>query len=121
MTQPDDAEAQFEDELSRLRVKKQYAEPERRMIVLGLLLVAIGLVLLASSLVGARQAITVQQQLDNLALAPLGLGLTAVGATLWLRNSLTRYLRFWLIRLIYEERRNADRLAAATAPKQDED
>ncbi|MFE3112049.1 hypothetical protein [Kitasatospora indigofera] len=116
MTQSDDSEAQFEEELARLHVRKQYAEPERRMIVLGLVLAAAGIVLLVTSLVGSRQVVTVQQQLDNLALAPLGLGLTAVGATLWLRNSLTRYLRFWLVRLIYEERVNTDRLAAAKAP-----
>ena len=39
----------------------------------------------------------------------LGLGLTVVGAALFLRYSLGRYLRFWLLRLIYEEHTTADR------------
>ena len=36
-------------------------------------------------------------------------GLTVVGAALFLRYSLGRYLRFWLLRLIYEEHTTADR------------
>ncbi len=34
----------------------------------------------------------------------LGLGLIVVGAALFLRYSLARFMRFWLLRLIYEER-----------------
>jgi hypothetical protein len=39
----------------------------------------------------------------------LGLGCTIVGAALFLRYSLGRYLRFWLLRMIYEEHTTADR------------
>ena len=36
-----------------------------------------------------------------------------MGIVLWIRNSLTRYFRFWLIRLVYEQREQTDRLIAA--------
>ena len=43
----------------------------------------------------------------------IGLLVGLVGVVLWLRNSLTRYLRYWLIRLIYEDREQTERLIAA--------
>ena len=44
----------------------------------------------------------------------LGLGLIVVGAVLFLRYSLARFMRFWLLRLIYEERtRSAAQVAAS--------
>ena len=47
---------------------------------------------------------------DYSALSNLGLALTIVGAVLFLVMSLRRYLRYWLIRLIYEQRDQADRI-----------
>ena len=31
----------------------------------------------------------------------------------WLRNSITRYLRYWIIRLVYEQREQTDQLIRA--------
>jgi branched-chain amino acid transport system ATP-binding protein len=39
----------------------------------------------------------------------VGLGLIIAGAALFVRYSMTRYLRFWLLRMIYEERMQTDR------------
>jgi len=36
-------------------------------------------------------------------LAFFGIGLSIAGAALFLRYSLARFLRFWLLRLIYEQ------------------
>jgi hypothetical protein len=105
----DEVEADFEAALSRLHLRRPKAAAERRMLVLGVLTAVVGLVLLVVALAGTRQAGVVEQQLDNLALAPLGLGLTGVGCVVWLRYSLTRYLRFWLVRFIHEERAARER------------
>jgi hypothetical protein len=43
----------------------------------------------------------------------LGLALIIAGAALFVRYSLARYLRFWLIRLTYESRANTDRVVDA--------
>ena len=43
----------------------------------------------------------------------LGIALTIVGGALFIRYSLARYLRFWLIRSTYEQRANADLIVAA--------
>ena len=42
-------------------------------------------------------------------LVVLGVG----GAAMWLRFSMGRYLRYWLIRLIYEERQQTDDIVEA--------
>lgn len=43
----------------------------------------------------------------------LGIAFMIGGAALFLRYSLARYLRFWLIRLIHEDRANTDRVVEA--------
>jgi hypothetical protein len=43
----------------------------------------------------------------------MGLALIIAGAALFVRYSLARYLRFWLIRLTYESRANTDRIVEA--------
>ena len=115
MTMSTPRAAEFDAELSRLRLKRKAAEPERRLILLGTIIAACGLTLLAVALFGTRGAATLQQQVDYLALGPLGLGLTLVGAAIWIRYSLTRYLRYWLIRTIFEDRDNTDRIVNTLA------
>ena len=46
-------------------------------------------------------------------MALFGLGLVIFGSVLYLRNSMTRFLRLWLLRLIYEQR---DLSGATSAP-----
>ncbi len=48
---------------------------------------------------------------DYNVLSNFGLALTLVGSVLFLVMSLQRYLRYWLIRLIYEQRDQTDRIA----------
>ena len=43
----------------------------------------------------------------------LGIVLVIAGAALFVRFSLGRYLRFWLIRLVYEGRADTDRIVDA--------
>ncbi len=41
------------------------------------------------------------------------LGLIIAGAALFVRYSMTRYMRFWLLRMVYEERAQTDRTVEA--------
>ena len=43
----------------------------------------------------------------------LGIVLVIVGAALFVRYSLSRYLRYWMIRLIHEQRTQTDRIVDA--------
>ena len=39
--------------------------------------------------------------------------LAVVGIVIWVRNSITRYLRYWIIRLVYEQREQTEQLIQA--------
>jgi len=57
------------------------------------------------------------QQRDAIVLGLLGVTLAVVGAALWVKASLSSFLRLWLARLSYEQQARSDRVAEAlTAP-----
>jgi hypothetical protein len=49
-------------------------------------------------------------QNDAQIVAIIGLALAVVGAALFVRGSIATFLRFWLARLIYEQKAQTDRL-----------
>jgi hypothetical protein len=101
---------EFQSELARLRVKGRSADDEQRLLFAGIILMPVGLVLVLVGYVGASGTTDLSAQVPYLLSGGVfGLGLTIVGAALFLRYSLGRYLRFWLLRLIYEEHTTADR------------
>ena len=75
----------------------------------------IGLLLIVIGYVGASGTTELSSQIPYLISGGLlGLGLIVVGAVLFLRYSLARFMRFWLLRLIFEERtRSAAQVAAS--------
>ena len=103
----------FDQEIRRLRVKGGKAEPERRLLILGVVLVIAGFAVSWSGIVMVRSAESGLDQGDGLAQTMLGIGVAVVGAVLWARYSLSRYLRYWLIRQIYEDRASTDRIVEA--------
>jgi hypothetical protein len=104
--------AQFQDEVARLKLKGGGANPERTGANWGIGLAIVGVIVVAISFLSAKGAGTATQLTSEIA-AVIGLLVGLIGVALWVRNSLTRYLRYWLIRLIYEEREQTERLIAA--------
>ncbi|HZA60111.1 MAG TPA: hypothetical protein VE754_00325 [Actinomycetota bacterium] len=101
---------EFEAELARLRVKGSSATDEQRLLLAGIVLMPLGLFLVMIGWFGASGTTEFSSQVPYLISGGvLGLGLTVVGAALFLRYSLARYLRFWLLRLVFEERAASDR------------
>lgn len=101
---------EFEAELARLRVKRASSTTEQRLLLAGVVLMPLGLVLVLAGYVGASGTTEFSSQVPYLLSGGvLGIGVTIVGAALFLRYSLGRYLRFWLLRLIFEEHATADR------------
>jgi hypothetical protein len=104
--------AQFQDEVAKLKLKGGGANPERTGTNWGIGLTIVGVVVVAIAFLSAKGASTATQLTSEVA-ALIGLLVGLIGIALWLRNSLTRYLRYWLIRLIYEDREQTERLIAA--------
>ena len=106
--------AQFQGEVAKLKVKGGGANSERNGAQLGIGLAIVGVIIVAISWLSSKGAgSSVNARLDSQVAAIIGLLVGIVGVALWIRNSLTSYLRYWLIRMIYEEREQTERLIAA--------
>jgi hypothetical protein len=55
-------------------------------------------------------------QRDALVLALVGIALAIIGGALYLKGTLSSFLRFWLVRDLHERRAQTDRLLAADEP-----
>ena len=94
----------FEAEVSGLRIKGGSIERERQLTTLGLVLAVAGLVVAIAMAVISGGASDSRAPYTYLSWGLVGLILAIVGMALWFRYSLTHYLRYWLLRLVYEER-----------------
>lgn len=105
---------EFQSEVERLRIRGSSPSAEQRFLLIGSLLMPVGIVLV---LIGWWGASGTSDQADQMPFlisgGILGLAVTFAGAALFLRYSLGRYLRYWLLRLIYEERISTDRSVEA--------
>jgi hypothetical protein len=104
--------AQFQDEVTKLKLKGGGANPERTGASWGIGLAIVGAIIVVIAWLSGKGGNTAAK-LDSEVAAIIGLLVGLVGLALWLRNSLTRYLRYWLIRLIYEDREQTERLINA--------
>jgi uncharacterized membrane protein YeaQ/YmgE (transglycosylase-associated protein family) len=99
-----DRRTAFEAEISRIQLKAGRASNERRFLVAGLGAMFVGVVvafvafLISTAMADTRDVISMS------ILAVFGLTLAVVGAAVFLRYALGRFFRFWLLRLIYEQR-----------------
>ncbi len=94
---------QFEADIAKVRVKTGGAAGEPRLIALGaVLMVAGAAVALIAFIVSGSQSDT-RDVMSSIILAVFGLSLAVVGTAVFLRYSIGRFLRFWLLRLIYEQ------------------
>jgi hypothetical protein len=104
---------QFQEEVNGLKVTGGKANPERTGQMLGGVLMLVGLILGFYAYFGlSHPASGPLQQGDATVIGLLGVGFCIVGTGLFVVFSLTRYFRYWLVRLIYEQREQTDRLQA---------
>jgi len=105
---------QFQAEVDQLKVTGGKANPERIGRAIGAVLMAVGLILGIYAYFGLSHSTSNPlQQGDATVVGLLGVGFTVVGTGMFVVFSLTRYFRYWLVRLIYEQRDMADRLSGS--------
>ncbi|MGW1214986.1 hypothetical protein ACWD5F_35715 [Streptomyces sp. NPDC002499] len=100
----------FVRELADLRIPDPAAARAGLWLRLGGTLMALGLVLALSAYLLSHTTQNPLDQRDALALGLGGIAATVVGAALFLRYSLTGFLRFWMARQSYDLAVLADRL-----------
>ena len=109
--------AQFQDEVGKLKVTGGGANPERLASQWGIGLVVVGFVIAIISWFSAQDSSDTLVNLRSIIFAIIGVGISVVGIVIWLRNSITRYLRYWIIRLVYEQREQTEQLIEALRNK----
>jgi len=106
--------AQFENEIAGMQISTPRADQERWALIAGLVSMAVGVACIIGGWWGASGTTVITEAISYaISGGMLGLGLIVIGAALFVRYSTTRYLRYWLVRLIYEDQANADRVVAA--------
>lgn len=109
-----DRVAEFTAEIQAMKLRGSSAEGERWLLVAGVVGIVAGLAL---TIIGGVQVMNNTAPADQRAYLAtgtfLGIALLIAGAALFVRYSLARYLRFWLIRMVWESRANTDRVVAA--------
>jgi hypothetical protein len=105
--------AEFEHEVAKLKVSGGGANPERLAERWGIGLTILGFVVAFISWWSAFNAGTFEDIYRAQIFALIGIGISIVGIVIWIRNSTTRYLRYWIIRLVYEQREQTERLVDA--------
>ena len=109
--------AQFEEEIAKLKVTGGGANPERLGAQWGIGLTIVGFLVAIIAYWSALDSKSTNTQLRSQIIAIIGIGLALVGIVIWVRNSITRYLRYWIIRLVYEQREQTDAIVRALKEK----
>jgi hypothetical protein len=105
---------EFTREVAAMGIRTPEAERERWALIGGVVAMVLGLLMIIGGWWGASGTTVVVEAVSYLISGGvLGLGLIVIGAALFVRYSSTRYLRYWLIRMIYEEQANTDRVVEA--------
>lgn len=117
---PTDRVDQFKAEIAEMKLKTGRTRTERAFEVLGAVLMVAGIVIAfgayAASLNVKATPGTNVDVLDSNSYVPLaitGLAVSVMGGFVFLRYSLARFLRFWLLRQTYEQRVAIDEASAA--------
>ena len=118
----EDRAAQFKAEIAEMRLKTGRTNAENLLQILGVVLMIAGIAIAfgayrASVNVTATPGSNVDI-LDSNSYTPLaiaGLAISIAGGFLFLRYSLAKFLRFWLLRQSYEQRIAIDEAASRGA------
>jgi hypothetical protein len=111
---------EFQEEVGKLKVTGGGANPERLGMYWGIGLTILGFVIAIISWWSALDAPSqtgVPTMLRSVCFTMIGAALAIVGIVLWARNSITRYLRYWIVRLVYEQREQTEQLVKALRDK----
>ena len=112
---------EFVTQVDDLKVTGGRSNPERTWMIVGAVGLVLGLVLTLMAWIRTGGTSNTGDFADFAAMGRFGLALTVAGAVLFAVMGTRRWLRFWLVRLVYEMREQSDRFdRAATAPVEHE-
>ena len=95
---------QFKRDISEMRIKDPSVARDTLLLRVGAVLLVAGVVVSIAAYFLSHGTSSTLNQNDDQTIGMAGVAVTVLGATLFLRYSLGSFLRFWLARLIYEQR-----------------
>ena len=101
---------QFKQDIAAMQVRDPASGRDRLFLRGGVTLMIIGVIVAIVGYVLSHQTKIALEQTDAMIVALIGIALTIVGSALFLRGSIAGFLRFWLARLIYEQKAQTDRV-----------
>jgi hypothetical protein len=109
---------QFKADVATMRVKTNRGRRDSALQVVGLVLMIVGVVvafIVYQSSTNEGDARNIQ---SDIILAITMLGLTVLGAALFVFASVARFLRVWLLRQVYEGQEQVERVLASVRQEQ---
>ena len=104
VTLSEERRQEFATDIEKLHIAKTSGPRDRVVLVLGLVLAIVGLAVALLCYTQATGFNDIRDQTEMMILALFALGMVVLGTGLYCVKSLTRFLRLWLLRLIYEQR-----------------
>lgn len=104
---------QFKAEMADLKLKTGGASKDGPLQIAGVLLMVIGIALAFISYQSSTGQSDQRDIQELIILSITGLAITVAGAALYLRCALAKFLRFWLLRQIHENRTQLDTVVDA--------
>ncbi len=94
----------FKTEVSNLKIKDPNASRDALFVKLGGAVMVIGVVVAVVAFFMSHNTTSFLTQNDAQTVGMIGIAVTVAGAAVFLRYSFSSFLRFWLARLIFEQR-----------------
>lgn len=104
---------EFQQEVDQMKVTGGKANPERVWVILSVLGLIVGVVLTLFGWIATQGTTSTLDFASYNAMGNFGLALTVASAAVFAVMSLRRYFRFWLVRLIFEQREQTDRIVGS--------
>ncbi len=101
---------EFQSEVDALKVGGGGANPERTWLRVAVVGLVASVVIEVIAYFGSHGTTDALAQRDYIVIALLGVAVAVISTGLFVTFSLTRYFRYWLIRLIYQDRESSDRM-----------
>lgn len=103
---------EFKTDIEDMKLKSS-SQKERGLQIFAVLLIIGGLITSFSAYFSSTHQEDIRDQNELIVLAIASLGLILIGSVMFVRYSMAKFLRFWLLRQFYEGQDHIDRIVHA--------
>jgi hypothetical protein len=104
---------QFKADIADMKIRDPAVGRESLLLWVGIAGLVVGIAVTVIAYFLSKNSNSPLDQADDHIVALIGVAVTVAGAAVFIRYSVAAFLRFWLARLIYEQRVQTDRLVTS--------